>query len=122
MNEYIMDGRVAREKIVSDICKGVIGRKEIKNMSSNAAINKAFFGDCYKKKSEKKIWDYTYLEKLKNVAIAEAFNEDYLLYLVDVYEYVKKDSESKRKRRNRVIIVFIIIVVFTLICVGYSVK
>ena len=53
-----------------------------------------------RKKKDKTNWNQAYLDTLPNVAIAEAFNEDYLLYLADVSEYVRNNKYNTRMGSN----------------------
>lgn len=96
MNNYIINGRVAREEIASDICEGIISREEIGILVKNPEIKAAFIGTSFNKKRNKQDWNSNYLESLPNVAVAEAFNEDFLYYLADVTEHVSATNKSKK--------------------------
>lgn len=95
MKNYIVNGRVAREEIASDICEGILSRKDIEILVNTPEIYSVFIGKTFMKKREKYQWDSKYLETLPNVAVAEAFNEDYLYYLADVAEYVRMNKSKK---------------------------
>lgn len=95
MKNYIINGRVAREEIASDICYGILTRDEIASLVRNKEIRSSFFGKSFNKISNKKLWDKKYLESLPNIAVAEAFNEEYLYYLADVAEYVRTNEKKK---------------------------
>lgn len=101
MKNYIINGRVAREEIASDICAGIIGRDDIKKLIENPEIKDAFIGESYTDKKEKSSWNKAYLEALPNVAVAEAFNEDYLLYLAEVSEYVRNNKGKGSVTSNK---------------------
>lgn len=93
MKNYINNGKVAREEIASDICDGVLDREDIQRLLKRKEIKEAFIGTSFDKKISSNNWNREYLEKLPNYSIAEAFNEEYLLYMVDVYERVNKTNK-----------------------------
>lgn len=99
MKNYISNGRVLREEIAADIRDGVLKRKDIKELVSNPDIQKAFIGQNYSKKVSQDMWTKTYLDRLPNATVAEAFNEDYLYYLADVSEYVNSQDAGKETSR-----------------------
>ena len=96
MKNYVINGRVAREEIASDICEGILTREDVEKLVNMSEIKSAFIGKEFKKKIDSGKWDKRYLEILPNSAVAEAFNEDYLYYLVDVAETVRKTSDKKK--------------------------
>lgn len=95
MKNYIINGRVAREEIASDICDGVLTREDINKLIADASIREAFIGSSYIKKKNKTEWDERYLATLPNVAVAEAFNEEFLFHLADVADYVIENRKKK---------------------------
>lgn len=116
MKNYIINGRVAREEIASDICDGVISREDIKFLVENQDIKSAFIGTSYNKKKYKQEWNKNYLEALPNVAVAEAFNEDYLYYLSDVTEYVKANERKKNVTKWVWLVVAIVVAIGIVTC------
>lgn len=117
MKNYIINGRVAREEIASDICDGVISREDIETLVKNPDIRAAFIGASYNKKKNKQEWDSNYLDVLPNVAVAEAFNEEFLYYLADVTEYVKA-NKSKKFLRSRIWFAVAIAAFVVIACIG----
>lgn len=97
MKSYVVNGRVAREEIAADICDGVLKRSDIKKLTSAPQVRDAFIGDSFHGKIGKAGWNRKYLNNLPNVAVAESFNEDYLLYLADVSDYVEQNGAKEGK-------------------------
>ena len=120
MKNYIINGRVAREEIASDICDGVLTRDDIKKLTADASIREAFIGSAYNKKKNTTEWDERYLATLPNVAVAEAFNEEFLYYLADVADYVIENR--KKKIPGWVWIVSGAVVVVAGIAIYYAIK
>lgn len=110
IQQYIRNGRVEREKIAMDIQKRVLTGADLRFLMKNTDIQAAFFGQAYEKKVPKEQWDAAYLELLTYAVVAEGFNEDYLLYLDEVADYVFKKKESS-KIIKRIIIGSIIIII-----------
>ena len=98
MKNYISNGRVSREEIAADIRDGVLKREDIKALVSNPDIQKAFIGQNYSKKVSQDMWTKTYLNKLPNATVAEAFNVDYLYYFADVSEYVNSPQQPQQQQ------------------------
>ena len=94
MKSYIVNGRVAREEIAADVCDGILKKSDIYELISDSQIKEAFIGDCFQGKIDKTGWNRKYLNTLPNAAVAESFNEDYLLYLADVSEYVENGAKE----------------------------
>lgn len=86
--KYIVDGVVEREKIAMDIKYRVISKQDIISLMNVPAIRAAFFGEGYSDKKPQSSWNKEYVDKLSYAVVSEAFNEEYLLYLDDVSEYV----------------------------------
>ena len=95
MKNYLINGRVAREEIAADICDGTLSKSELQTLLNNSDVRDAFIGTQYDKKKDRQGWNKQYLEELPNVAVAEAFNEDYLRYISDVAEYVRTKENNK---------------------------
>ena len=114
---YIQDGTVKREKIASDIERGIISKDEIKVLVTNNEVKLAFFGNCDFLKSKPSEWTTEYLNKLSCAAIAECFNEDYLYYLSDVADYVHGSEKAKNRRKLVFTISAAVIVVVAIIVI-----
>lgn len=120
MDNYIIDGCVKKRRIASDICKGKLTRNEVEKLLANEVIRDSFIGNEFNKKVSVDKWNTEYLNRLPNYAVAEAFNEDYLLYLVDVCEYVNSstavmDTVKKFAIKNRI---SILIVIYIIVIIG----
>ncbi len=110
VQKYIRNGRVEREKIAMDIQKRILTGADLRFLMKNKDIQAAFFGQTYEKKIPKEQWDAAYLELLTYAVVAEGFNEDYLLYLDEVAEYVSR-KKGKYEIVKRIIIGSVIIIV-----------
>lgn len=108
IDDYIINGRVARNKIALDVKYRAISRPEIEQLVLDKRIQSAFLNETFDKKVSKKNWNQSYLNVLTNVAIAECFNRDYLLYLDEVADFVKK-AKFKKIILGAVVIVLVII-------------
>lgn len=93
---YIINGTVAREKIVFDIERQLIVRDDIKILASNDMISKSFFGKGVPFKKGQQCWDKKYLTELQCAVVAECFNEEYLYHLCDVVEHLKNSKKKKK--------------------------
>lgn len=111
---YIVDGRVAREKIAMDIKYRKLNRADLENIIADPRIQQAFIGHGYSDKVPKKQWTNNYLEKLSYAVVAEGFNKDYLLYLNEVAEYVT----NKNKNVRNIIKIIILIGAFIVLIAG----
>lgn len=90
VNNYIDDGKVARERIAMDVKYRKLKGKELEKIVNDPKIQSAFIGDKFSKKVDKKDWTKDYLERISCAVVAESFNADYLFYLDEVAEYVEK--------------------------------
>lgn len=104
MTNYIVDGRVEREKIAEDICNGVLSKEDVSKMIENPQVKKAFFGQGFRAKKEKSEWDSNYLDHLPDYAVAEAFNEEYLYHLADVSAYLRENRTKKSSTKKLILI------------------
>lgn len=107
IEKYIRDGEVQRSKIALDVADGSISSSEITEICSDPRIKNAFIGTSYNKKRSKELWDAAYLDQVVCAAVAESFNQDYLLYLSEIGEYIR----SKKPNSNMKLIVGIVAVV-----------
>lgn len=108
IDDYIVNGFVARNKIALDVKRRVISRAEIEQLVLDKRIQSAFLNETFGKKVPKKEWNKSYLNVLTNVAIAECFNRDYLLYLDEVADFVTK-ARIKKIILGAVVVVLVII-------------
>lgn len=98
VHSYVVDGRVAREKIAMDVKYRNLNRTDLEHLAVNPDIQRAFIGDRYSDKVPKNQWTKDYLDELSYAVVGESFNKDYLLYLDEVAEYV-----SKKKNNGKII-------------------
>lgn len=111
VNNYIIDGNVQRSKIAMDVANGLISKSEIKSICSDKAVRGAFIGNKYSKKTDSTNWDNEYLDKVVCAAVAENFNEDYLMYLSDVGTYVRNKKVTGLKMKVTIGMVAIVVIV-----------
>jgi hypothetical protein len=115
VNNYIVDGNVQRSKIAMDVANGSISKSEIKSICSNKAVRESFIGNQYSKKTDSTNWDNEYLDKVVCVAVAENFNEDYLMYLSDVGTYVRSKKAFDLNMKAVMGIVAIVVVIVLIV-------
>lgn len=114
VNNYIVNGNVARDRIAMDIKYRKITRHTIEELCADPRIQASFIGSSYTEKKQKKEWNKEYLGRLSYAVVGESFNRDYLLYLDEVAEYV-----SKAKYRKIIvagIIVVLVIIAGVIVC------
>ena len=68
---------------------------EIRALCENKQIQDTFIGSSYTNKQPKQKWNKDYLERLYYAVVAESFNQDYLLYLYEVADFVAKAKIKK---------------------------
>lgn len=107
-DKYIVDGRVARDKIVMDIKYCRISRQEILNLCEDKDVQAVYIGRDYPDKKPKREWNKDYLGLLSYASVAESFNKDYLLYLNEVAQYVAKAKYKKIVVAGIIIILVIV--------------
>jgi|GEM_PF-1512214 len=95
INEYIINGEIARDKIAMDIKYRKITRDTIEKLCADPRIKVAFIGSSFQDKRPKQEWNKEYLGRLSYVVVGESFNRDYLLYLDEVAKYVSKATFKK---------------------------
>lgn len=101
-------GNVDRGEIAMDIIQRRLRGDEIRKLCEREDIKAQFIGKVYKDKRPKSEWNDKYLTKLFYSVVAESFNLDFLLYLDEVAEYVKKVKIVKRVIAGVVIILVIV--------------
>lgn len=108
VDEYIVNGEVARDKIAMDIKYRKINRDTIEKLCADQRIKSAFIGSSFPNKRPKQEWNKEYLGQLSYAVVGESFNLDYLLYLNEVADFVSK-ATFKKVIIAGVIIVLVII-------------
>lgn len=119
IDDYFVNGKVARNRIAQDIKRRILSRSDIENLVLDKRIRSAFLNETYNKKVPKKEWNKLYLDELTNVSLAECFNRDYLLYLDEVADFVTK-VKFKKIILGTVIVVLVIIA--GVVVLRYTVK
>lgn len=113
-DDYIVDGRVARDKIATDIIKHKLDRAGVERLCQDPVIQAAFFGKGYNDKRPKREWNKDYLDRLSYAVVGECFDRDYLLHLAEVAEYV-----SRAPFRKGIVVGVVIVLVIVLGIVAY---
>lgn len=113
INEYVRDGNVDRILIVSHIKNRILKGGYLKEVISNKDVQSAFIGKTFTDKTDETTWNEEYLNRLGLVAVAESFNEDYLVYLDKVAEYV---ASKNGKSANNMMNVLIVLLVLIMLC------
>lgn len=108
IDDYIVDGIVARDKIAFDIKRRNLKRSEIEQIAADNRIKSSFLDASFSKKVPKEQWTKEYLDELSWIAIAECFNLDYMLYLDEVADFVTK-AKFKKIVVGTVVVVLVII-------------
>lgn len=94
-DDYIVDGKVARDKIAMDIKYRKLDRAGVERLCQAPDIQAAFFGAGYRNERPRGKWDKDYLDRLSYAVVGECFNREYLLHLAEVAEYVSKAPSRK---------------------------
>lgn len=113
MGKYIKNNRILREKIVSDIVNQKLNKTELDELLKNTDIKNSFFGKDYERKISQNQWNREYLEKISYASIAEYFNEDYLIYLYKVTQFV--NQKEKEQKKFKIIMIGIILLIIVLV-------
>lgn len=106
VNTYIEGGKTNRERIAMDVRDGILTDADITELVSDERVSSVFIGNAFPDKCPSSHWDEKYLEELSYAVTDEAFNEDYLRYLFEVSEFVRKKS---RKIKTSIVIGVIIV-------------
>lgn len=115
IEKYIKDDRVLREEIVNDILDQKLEKKELLELLKNNIIKNSFFGGKYSKKNSKNQWTEEYLSKISLASIAEYFNEDYLMYLYEVAEFVKEKKKKQKLIKISIFLLALLIIILIII-------
>ena len=108
VEKYIRNGTVDRAAIAKDVKMRKLSAAEIRALCENKLIQDTFIGSSYTNKQPKQKWNKDYLERLYYAVVAESFNQDYLLYLYEVADFVAK-AKIKKVVIAGVVIVLVII-------------
>lgn len=117
IKQYVVDGRVEREKIAMDIKYQTLKKEDILSLANNQAVKSAFIGSHYDDRRPKSDWNKNYLDELSYAVVSESFNMDYLLYLNDVAGYV-----NRKKSNNKALMWTVIFVAAIVVLVMFLVK
>ncbi|MBR2884614.1 MAG: hypothetical protein IKB93_07435 [Clostridia bacterium] len=111
--KYIINGKVQRTKISSDVRYGILSIEDIKTLSKEPEIIEGYIGNDITKK-QKKEWTKDYLDQLVCMSVAECFNLNYLMHIKEVSDYLneKKKLSAKIKIGIGIAVVAAITIVF----------
>ena len=103
VQKYIVNGKIARQRIAMDIKYRNISRADIEMLAENPAVKKEFFGEEKDiGKCPKDQWNNDYLDMLSYAAVSEVFNKEYMFYLNEVAEAVaEKEKKSSYFRSSK---------------------
>ena len=110
LDKYFSENRVRRSRIAIDSANGTLSSEEIRSLCDNPKVKDVFIGETYNKKVPKEQWNAKYLDRLVCAAVAESFNEDYLLYLAEVGSYVRRKKAARKRRKILGIIAVVAII------------
>ena len=108
VEKYMRNGSIDRASIAKDVKMRKLSEAEIRTLCENKQVQDEFIGSSYTNKQPKQKWNKDYLERLYYAVVAESFNQDYLLYLCEVADFVAK-ARIKKVVIAGVIIVLVII-------------
>lgn len=114
VDDYIVSGVVARDKIAMDIKYRKITRADVEKLCDDSRIASAFIGSSFADKRPKQEWNKEYLGRLSYAVVGESFNRDYLLYLDEVADFVSK--ATFRKVIVAGIIIVLVIIAGIIVC------
>lgn len=117
INKYIIDGRVEREKIAMDIKYRSLKKEDILSMIENSTVKDSFIGNHYDDKRTRNEWSKDYLDILSYAVVSESFNQDYLIYLNEVAEYV-----NKKRNHAKILIGFVSLAIVIVAMVSFWIK
>lgn len=105
---FTSNGTVDRAKIAMHVKTRKLTRVEIEQLCADPRVQAGFKGTTFSDKRPKSEWNKNYLHLLSYVVVAGPFNQDYLLYLDEVAEYVSK-AKFKKVVIAGVIVILVII-------------
>ena len=114
VEKYVVNGKVRRSVIATDVKNGHLSKEEVVYLCSLPEVQASFIETGFGPKKSEKEWNANYLEELSCAAIAEVFNQDYLLH-------VKEVSDLLNKKQQRLKIVMGICIGFSLLCLAIAI-
>lgn len=119
LESFIKDGKVERSRVAMAIASGELTKNEILELCKDSRVKSAFIGTSYSSGYSRDKWNKEYLDELVCAAVAESFNEDYLLYLNEVAESVrsKKNNKSSFSGGKTIGVVAVVVVVIFVIMI-----
>lgn len=96
IEKYITSSGIERSRLAVAVAQGDFSTEEIIEMCKDKRLKDAFWGEEYKSKRPKDKWNNDYVDELTCAAVAESFNQDYLLYLDEVSKYVREKEKKGR--------------------------
>lgn len=112
--KYVVNGKVRRSIIATDVKNGHLTKEDIVYLCSLPEVQASFIETCFVPEKSEKEWNANYLEEISCAAIAEVFNQDYLLHLREV-------SDSLNRKRQRLKMVLGICIGFSLLCLAIAI-
>ena len=117
IDKYVAKGKIRRNLIANDVKKGVLSKEDILDLCSYPQIKESFIETEFKPTIPKSEWTSTYLDEISRAAIAEVFNEDYLLHLFEVSNVI-----AKKRKRKKILLCIILGLILLLILNGFLFK
>lgn len=115
IDNYI-DGEIVQTGIIAnDVRLRKLSHNEILEILNDSRIRSSFIGTKLNNKKNANEWNEEYLNELFGMASMTCFNEDYLLFLEKVSEYVSKKKRNKSLLKCTLIGVCILFFIFILI-------
>jgi hypothetical protein len=114
VEKYVVNGKVRRSVIATDVKNGHLSKEEVVYLCSLPEVQASFIETGFVPKKSEKEWNANYLEELSCAAIAEVFNQDYLLHLKEV-------SDLLNKKQQRLKIVMGICIGLSLLCLAIAI-
>ncbi|MFI3173933.1 MAG: hypothetical protein R3Y53_01875 [Bacillota bacterium] len=106
MKKYMKsDGTIDRISIVCDVRFGKLKGSDLQLVLQNKEVQKSFIGRDFEGDLNKAHWDKEYLGLLCCMAVAENFNEPYLLHLEAVSLYVMATKKAGGRVKKAISVV-----------------
>ena len=97
IDKYIENGVVMTGMIANDVRYGRLSHQDIIDVLNDARVRKAFIGVRLDDKKNQSEWNEQYLDDLFGMSSMTCFNEDYLLFLENVSENLRKKQRNKKR-------------------------
>lgn len=114
IDKYIENGVVMTGMIANDVRYGRLSRQDIEDVLNDARVRSAFIGTQLDDKRNRSEWNEQYLDELFGMSSMTCFNEDYLLFLKDVSECLRK----RRKNKKRAIYIIAMLAAISGVCLA----